>query len=606
MDPGKKVPRSRYFFIPPMAIFRGLVYSNLIGHDPLTETKGRSNCLKTTYTYDHYYKFAEITEILQKYVQDYPDYCRLTSLAKSAEGRDIWKFELTDLSSGDFAEKPGFCVTGNIHAGEVTGSMCAMYLLDYLLTNRKEAKVAEILKANTIYCVPRISPDGSELYLTTPTQIRSLNKMFPYDEPQPGVQPEDIDGDGVIRHMRVKSRHGIWKVSAKDPRVMTRRQPDDLEGDFYNIFNEGMVLDYDGINLKPAPLAFGYDLNRNFPAGWIPEHKQAGSGAYALSTIESRTMAEFVYQQKNLCAVLNFHTMGGMYLFPPGMKPGKECYAEDIDRYRRIGMMATQETTYPCVNIKDDYIGKSHSSVVGAFDDFNHFVAGVMDYTCECWDIDPRSGVPHVFPRPETPSDMLEEDLFIARLKWLDENNGGEGFKNWTPFQHPQLGEVEIGGLDYKGVIQNPPVKFLPQEVEKHTRFVLRWLKAMPKLAFDGVTVTDLGGGNYSVEAVVENIGYLPTYATREAVDLKTARPLTVEAAGSGVEFIRGKAKEEIGHLQGFSGVKFRYGHVGPITTPHEPYAKRLSWVVKAEPGTQFTITVSAPRAGKITETVTL
>lgn len=83
--------------------------------------------MKRTHTYDHYYLYSEITQILQGYVQDYPGYCRLTPLAKTAEGRDIWKFELTDLSTGDFCDKPALCVTGNIHAGEVTGSMCAMH-----------------------------------------------------------------------------------------------------------------------------------------------------------------------------------------------------------------------------------------------------------------------------------------------------------------------------------------------------------------------------------------------------------------------------------------------------------------------------------------------
>ena len=72
------------------------------------------------------------------------------------------------------------------------------------------------------------------------------------------------------------------------------------------------------------------------------------------------------------------------------------------------------------------------------------------------------------------------------------------------------------------------------------------------------------------------------------------------------MEFISGKARTEIGHLQGFSGVNFRYGHVGPITTAHDPYAKKLSWVVKAEPGTEITLQVSGQRAGKVTAVIKL
>lgn len=562
--------------------------------------------MKVTHTYDHYYRYHEITQILQEYVSAYPQYCRLTSLGKTGEGRDIWKFELTDLSSGDFSEKPALCVTGNIHAGEVTGSMCAMYFLDYLLSNRDTPEIAPLLKAFTVYCVPRISPDGSELYLTTPVQLRSVNKPHPFDEPQPGVQPEDIDGDGVIRLMRVKAKNGVWKISKKDPRVMAKRRPDDMDGEFYNLYSEGKVLDFDGVSLQPAPALYGNDLNRNFPCNWLPENKQAGSGAYALSNVESQTMAKFIHSQKNLCAILNFHTMGGMYLFPPGMKSAKDCPKEDMERYREIGKMATEETTYPAVNIKDDYVGNANMSVVGAFDDFNHFVMGIMDFTCECWDLNPRVGFPHPWPRPQSIPDETQEDIAVARLKWVDEQNDGQGFKDWTVFQHPELGEVEIGGLDNKTVVQNCPVKFLPQEVEKHTKFLLRYLKTLPRLSLDQPKVTPVGGDCYQIDAVVENLGYLPTYITKEAVELRVAQPLTAQLSGDGVQILAGKEKESIGHLQGFSGVKVTYGHIGPTTSSHDPCAKKLSWVVKAQPGSEITLTVSAPRAGKASATILL
>ncbi len=557
------------------------------------------------YTYDHYYKYAEITTILQSYAAAHPDYCRLTALAKTREGRDIWKFELTDRSTGNFEEKPALCVTGNIHAGEVTGSMCVMYLLDYLFTNLDDAEVQQILRQFTLYCIPRISPDGSEAYLTTPVQLRSVNVLHPFDEPQPGVQPADIDGDGVIRQMRVKSKNGIWKISAKDPRIMTRRRPDDMEGNFYNVYSEGEILEYDGVHLTPAPALYGNDLNRNFPANWQPETGQTGSGSYALSNVETRTMAEFINNQKNLCAILNFHTMGGMYLYPPGSKSSRDCPLEDIDRYRAIGQMATEETGYSSINIKDDYVGNATMSVIGSFDDFNHFVMGIMDFTCECWDLEPRTGYPHVWPRPYYIPDEEREDRAVARLKWLDEENDGLGFKDWTPFQHPVLGEVEIGGLDNKIVVQNPPLKFLPQEVEKHTRFVLRYLKTLPRLSLDHLTATAVGSGCYQIEAVVENLGYLPTYILREAVSLNRAMPLVAELSGCDA-FISGKAKEKIGHLQGFSGVKVSYGHIGPATASHEPYAQKLCWVVKATPGAELTLTVSAPRAGRVTQTLKL
>src|SRR3954467_5874012 len=38
----------------------------------------------------------------------------------------------------------------------------------------------------------------------------------------------------------------------------------------------------------------------------------------------------------------------------------------------------------------------------------------------------------------------FEDDLKM--LAWSDNEMGGRGFIDWYPFQHPQLGPVEVGG----------------------------------------------------------------------------------------------------------------------------------------------------------------
>ena len=129
--------------------------------------------MKLKYSYNHYFKHDEITEILQEFALQYPKLCRLTSLNKTEEGRDIWLMEITDLSFGAFEEKPAYVSAGNIHAGEVTGSMNVMYLIDTLLTGYEEnVEIRNILRDYTIYAIPRISPDGSEFYLTRRRRCR--------------------------------------------------------------------------------------------------------------------------------------------------------------------------------------------------------------------------------------------------------------------------------------------------------------------------------------------------------------------------------------------------------------------------------------------------
>ncbi|MBQ6488699.1 MAG: zinc carboxypeptidase [Solobacterium sp.] len=555
--------------------------------------------MKTQYVYDHYYKYDELTEFLQKLAQDYPEYCRLESFGQTDSGRQQWLMSVTKLSAGDFADKPAFGVNGNIHAGEVTGTMCACHFLDYLLTNRDDNEVDWLLTNFTVYCVPRITPDGAEYYLTTPYSVRSIPKMYPFEEVQPGVQPEDVDGDGVIRKMRVRNPEGAFKISPDDPEVMIRRAPDETEGEFYDVFSEGLVEGYEGGELQPAPGKHGNDFNRNFPLNWLPENKQAGAGSYALSNPETKALADYLFSKPNLCAVLNFHTSGGIYLYPPGFKHAKEADPGDIARIKAIGKMATEETGYPALNLLDEYVGEAAGSmgIVGAFDDFCGYALGIVDFTCECWDLVNRAGHPSVWPRPANTPDEEEQAIFTDAVKWLKENENGEGYKPWTKFDHPQLGEVEIGGFDYKHTVQNPPSDFLQQETEKHSRFLLRAMKTLPRLSWTDVRALPAGENTWKVDATVMNLGYLPTSAMKEAEVLKTAKPVRVTFTGA--ELISGKDCEDIGHLEGFSGVKGIYTAMGPSTLGHKPYSKHMSWVVKGTAGTEVTLSASCPRAGR-------
>ena len=128
--------------------------------------------------------------------------------------------------------------------------------------------------------VPRLSCDGSEHYLTTADYVRSAPRPYPTEKRQSGLHKGDIDGDGVARLMRVPSPYGVWKISPKDPRLMVRRRPDETDGEFYNVYPEGIIENYDGLHVTMAPSEFGNDFNRNYPIGWQDESQQAGAGAH--------------------------------------------------------------------------------------------------------------------------------------------------------------------------------------------------------------------------------------------------------------------------------------------------------------------------------------
>lgn len=564
--------------------------------------------MKTTYTYDHFYLYGEITEILQKYAQEHPELCRLNSLAKTLEGRDIWQMDITNTKTGSYEDKPAYCIDANIHAGEVTGSMVAMHFLDTIFSNLDDEEVQKALDRYTFYVIPRITPDAGECYLTTPELVRSSTKLYPYETLMPGLQPKDMDGDGLILKMRIKSPYGVWKISDRDPRLMTKRKPDDVDGDFYNVYSEGYIEDFDGHTIETAPGRWGNDYNRNFPLSWTPEYSQRGAGEYPLANIETRAIAEFMTSHKNICSVINLHTMTGVYLYPPGSKHVKDAPAEDIRRYKEIGKMATEETTYPAISIIEDYMPRGSKPLTGSFDDFEYSLLGLHSYAIECWDLNPRAGIPLVFPQ-KSDSEMTDEEKeeqHYKYIKWIDEHNDGEGFKPWTKFQHPQLGEVEIGGIDYKHIVQNPPVKYLPQEVEKHTRFFWRAVKTLPLIRFVDAKAEKIDGDVYKVQVALANKGYLPTYITGEAKSNKLTRDITVTLQGEGIELVQGKQTETIGQLGGFSTLGASMSTLGPATGNGEPCEKIISWVVKAKPGTVLTFTGGNAKVGKTSTTLTL
>ena len=558
-----------------------------------------------TLTYDHYYLYEEIVGAMRKLAALHPEMARIETIGTSTEGRAILLMSVTDPGTGAFEDKPGYYVEANIHAGEVTGSMTVLRLMDTLLTNAEEPSIAALLKRVTFYLLPRVSPDGSEYYLTTPYAVRSLPQMYPWAEEQPGLQPADLDGDGAVRMMRVKTPYGAWKKSTLDDRLMTRRLPDDVEGDFYQVYTEGLLKDDEGIMIHDAPQKLGHDFNRSYPYAWRPEWEQHGSGRFPLENNETRANATYLMEHPNICSCVDMHTCGGMILYTPGYKSGKQADPQDMRLYRTLGQMAAEESGFPLLNVYDDFSPQSDPATYGGFDDFCHFMIGIPAFTIECWDLAHRAGIEEHYPPLENQPEKDREADEVKKLHWLDENvPEGEGFKPWTPFEHPQLGMVEIGGVYNKFTEQNPPFSFLEQEVEKHTRFMLREAKALPHLVLDSVKTEKLAEGICRVEAVIGNTGFMPTYVFREALKNKTLQG--IKACLSGAEIVEGKPEQELGQLQGYSGTYTLDWGIPARSMESEPCRKKATWIVRGAAGDKVTLKAGSPRAGHLETEIVL
>lgn len=549
-----------------------------------------------------YYTYEVLTRLLHELVEAYPALAQIESIGRSLEGRDLWLVTLTNRETGPALEKPAYWIDGNTHAGEVTGSTVVLYTLwSYLTGYGQDEQVTRVLDRSAIYLLPRLSVDGAERYLTTPYRLRSSTRLYPYEEERDGLYPEDIDGDGLILSMRIKNPNGDWKCSPQDPRVMRKRDIDEEGGDYYIVLTEGLIRHYDGFFIPVAPPREGLDINRNYPYAWEPEGTERGAGPYPFSEPETRAEAEFWRTHPNIWGLVTYHTTSGVLLRPYGTQADENMPTEDLDVYTLMGTRGSEITGYPSVSVYHGFRYHPKAVMHGAMDDFGYDHHGWFGFTPELWDLPTTAGIgPRDFIKwmrwhPE------EDDLKLMR--WNDEEMNGEAFIDWRPFEHPQLGPVEIGGWNSKLYRENAPLTYLPEMCEKHSRWTLSMASLCPYLTIPYLAVEPQGKGVSRIVVVVDNGGFLPTYTSRKALERKDVRPIEVElAVAQDVEIVTGRRWQEVGHLEGRSNKIWNSWATGSPTDNR----LKLEWVVRGPAGAQLTLTVRAQRAGTLRREIRL
>ena len=120
-------------------------------------------------------------------------------------------------------------------------------------------------------------------------------------------------------------------------------------------------------------------------------------------------------------------------------------------------------------------------------------------------------------------------------------------FRPWKRYKHPQLGEVEIGGIAQLVGLNNPPYEILPEVCERQSAMYLRVAAMAPALEMD------VHAAKGRLEIDVTNTGYLPTYVLDSAKKLTpdASIHLEVEALG-GVTIDPRDVRKEVGHLEGW------------------------------------------------------
>ena len=478
---------------------------------------------KVRMSWDRYHDYAQITQFGKDLVKAYPNLVKMESIGKSFEGRDIWVLTVSDFKTDKIENKPGFYIDGGIHANELQGVEISMYTAWYLAESFQTVKfINTLLKEKVFYIALTISPDARENFIHKEnTANSSRSGMRPFDNDGDGLVNEDkyndLDGDGNIVMMRRKSKTGRYKIDPKYPSRMYQVRGDEM-GEYELLGYEG--LDADGDGLVNEDQLGTYDPNRDWSWNWQPDYVQRGALFYPGTLPETRAVKNFIVNHPNIAGAQSYHNYGGMFLRGPGAAEDDPLFSrQDIEVYDNIGKLG--EKMIPGYNYF--VLHKDLYTVYGGEIDFLSLTRGIFTFSNELM-------TSYKLFNQKNAGSRWDNDEFNEFDKYL---LFGDGYVEWKPFNHPQFGEIEIGGAK-KNYIRNHPGFMLQEDAHRNMAFTLYHAYQTPKLEILDVKTEKLSGGLTAVTATIMNTRIIPTHSSID-VKNKIERPDYISIKGANV-----------------------------------------------------------------------
>ena len=422
--------------------------------------------------------------------------------------------------------------------------------------------------------------------------------------------PSDLDGDGEITWMRVPDGAGEWVLDEHDGRAMRKARRERGERGTHRLIREGLDDDGDGAWHEDA--GSGVILNANFPHGW--DEYPADTGAYPLSEPETRALVDFVLTHPGLLGVVVLGEEDTLVSVPKAPKPGEKPdrsgwgggFRKALDGLMKEDVESLKELHRRLEELSEDpHEVKADGPVDGGFLAWVYHQGGRWPLGLSPWSVpdslrkpDDEEASPGQGAEPgshgtdeqgddtddamskedksdkkedreeDTPSSDEDSPVSAAVLEWLDDHRGGVGFVDWTPYDHPQLGDIEIGGLTQQGSLTAGRVQEdLDVFADQLSDVLLATLDWFPVVALEDLEITRHGEGLYTIEVAVVNTGVLPT-STQLGADARISRPIRVRLQlPPGVERMFGPQQKLVRRLDGGGGrEKLRWMIAGGAT----------------------------------------
>lgn len=522
-----------------------------------------------------YGNHAKQASRLEALARSYPKYAKLQSLVKTAGGRDVW--QLT-LGSGKVDEKPAIVVVGGVEGSHLLGTEIAIGFAETILNNSSSDSVKSLLEKTTFYIFPNMSPDAMEQFFQ-PVKYERQGNATATDEDRDGQTNEDgyddLNGDGRITWMRVESPVGEYKIHPDDPRILVKADLSKGERGQYLVFPEGMDNDKDGQFNEDGE--GGVYFNRNFT--YKHPSFTPGAGEIPVSELETRALADYLFERYNVHAVLSFGANNNLST-PVSFNPQGVAqtiitgwYEADAKVNSMVSDLYNKTTGY-----KDPPKG---GQTGGDFYAWGYYHFGRYSFSTPGWWV------------PKTKADSARnekaftlEDPGANFLRWAGQQGLTDVFAEWKTIQHPDFPgqKVEVGGLAPFSMA-TPPYKLVPDIVKKNSSFIVKLASLQPELDVVNLKTEKIGNGLTRITVDVINKGAMASHSKigersywvkRVNVKFNTAKNQTI---------ISGKKSQLLNALEGNS-------------------AQTLSWLVK---GTgKSSVEVGSPTTGFKTIDVTL
>ena len=422
-------------------------------------------------------------------------------------------------------------------------------------------------------------------------------RPYPLADPQDGLHEEDLDGDGRILMMRLPDPNGAWKPHPDEPRLLVRRDPVEEGGEYYRVLWEGAIRNYDGVTIKLAAAGRGPRHEPELPDG---VGARGGVARRRLATRRpsprSARWCRRSSTRPNITGHIAYHTFSGVHLRPYASYADDHFPTDDLRAYRQIGEEATRITGYPAVSVYHDFKYDPKTSIKGSAHDWLYDHMGVFSWTTEFWSPQRRAGIEDYHFIEWLRDHPPEDDLKL--LRWAEQELGERAYVDWYPYEHPQLGAVELGGWDMFFCWANVPPHLLEAEVAPHSELAIWHLLISPRLELHSLEVDRVGETAWAIRLVVHNTGWLPTQVTDKAAERNMARPLEVELTlPEGARLRAGELRTELGQLQGRVHKRSLLGWWSEDSTTERAKAE---WVVEAPEGGTVAIEARHGRAGVV------